>query len=141
METALAIFNEFFDSSSFDFSDADDPDIRCIWSIRLPTEAIANRTPGMLLWMGGDSWNIWWQFGSDANGEYLEVYAAHHMTNDRHDRIYADGHIVGLTKYPETGDPIRDYGFVDEPRYDLPPPKVQRAVWNRATRRSRQQRD
>ena len=30
-------------------------------------------------------------FGSDEKGEYLDYYASHRMTNDRHVRIYASG--------------------------------------------------
>lgn len=30
-------------------------------------------------------------FGEDENGEYMDYYAAHRMTDDSHVRIYADG--------------------------------------------------
>ena len=36
-------------------------------------------------------WAIWYLFGSDENGEYLDYYASHRMTDDRHVRIYAHG--------------------------------------------------
>jgi hypothetical protein len=36
-------------------------------------------------------WEISYLFGSDEKGEYLDYYASHRMTNDRHVRIYADG--------------------------------------------------
>lgn len=36
-------------------------------------------------------WAIWYLFGSDERGEYLDHYASHRMTDDRHVRIREDG--------------------------------------------------
>ena len=63
------------------------------WSIELPSESIRNRQRGKILQSG---WIIWYLFGSDANGEYLDYYACHRMTNDRHARIHADGSVTHL---------------------------------------------
>jgi hypothetical protein len=63
------------------------------WDIRLPSEDIANRRRGKIIKAG---WAIWYLFGSDEKGEYLDYYASHRMTNDRHVRLYADGQEEGL---------------------------------------------
>ncbi len=58
------------------------------WDINLPQEDVAQRRRGRINHKG---WAIWYMFGVDDRGEYLDYYAAHRMTNDRHVRIYADG--------------------------------------------------
>ena len=56
--------------------------------IRLPPEDVATRSRGKIV-QGG--WAIWYLFGSDDRGEYLDYYASHRMTSDQHVRIRADG--------------------------------------------------
>lgn len=63
------------------------------WNIRLPPEAIASRQAGRFVASG---WTIWYRFGSEDGAEYLDYYASHRMTNDRHVRLYADGRVQGL---------------------------------------------
>src|SRR5262245_41724991 len=58
------------------------------WNIRLPPEDVAQRSRGKIYQAG---WVIWYLFGADESGEYLDYYASHRMTNDRHVRIRADG--------------------------------------------------
>lgn len=58
------------------------------WNIFLPPDAIASRKRGKVVKAG---WSIWYLFGSDEKGEYLDYYASHRMTTDRHVRIYANG--------------------------------------------------
>lgn len=58
------------------------------WAIHLPQEDVAQRRRGRI---NHEGWAIWYLFGVDDRGEYLDYYAAHRMTNDRHVRIYADG--------------------------------------------------
>jgi hypothetical protein len=58
------------------------------WSITLPAASVEQRRSGHILQAG---WTIWYLFGADERGEYLDYYAAHRMTNDRHVRLYADG--------------------------------------------------
>ena len=41
-------------------------------------------------------WLIQYCFGKDDNGEYLDYYAAHRMTEDCHVRIYQDGQVEQL---------------------------------------------
>jgi hypothetical protein len=63
------------------------------WSIRIPPEDIAQRRRGRILHAG---WAIWYLFGSDEMGEYLDYYASHRMTDDRHVRIGACGRCEAL---------------------------------------------
>lgn len=58
------------------------------WEIRLPPDAVEQRKHGQIVQAG---WAIWYLFGSDEKGEYLDYYASHRMTNDRHVRLYASG--------------------------------------------------
>lgn len=58
------------------------------WEIRLPREAVEQHARGRIIQAG---WAIWYLLGSDEKGEYLDYYASHRMTGDRHVRIYADG--------------------------------------------------
>lgn len=61
--------------------------------ISLPPEAVARKQRGKIV-AGG--WVICYLFGGDGRGEYLDYYASHRMTEDRHVRIYADGTVKGL---------------------------------------------
>lgn len=63
------------------------------WEIQLPLDDIAQRRAGTIQKAG---WTIRYLFGTDGDSEYLDYYAVHHMTNDRHVRIYADGRSEGL---------------------------------------------
>ncbi|RMD82344.1 MAG: hypothetical protein D6815_09475 [Candidatus Dadabacteria bacterium] len=63
------------------------------WGIELPAENVAQRRRGKIVEKG---WAIWYLFGSDERGEYLDYYASHRMTEDRHIRIYSDGEQVTL---------------------------------------------
>lgn len=64
-----------------------------VWRIELPREAVEHRRPGKIVEAG---WTIWFLFGSDDSGEYLDYYSSHRMTNDSHVRIYEDGRVAGL---------------------------------------------
>lgn len=63
------------------------------WNIYLPEEDLQLHRPGNIHAAG---WTIQYLFGSDGTGEYLECYAAHRMTNDRHVRIHANGQVDEL---------------------------------------------
>lgn len=63
------------------------------WGIELPLDDIADRRSGKIM-KGG--WAIWYLFGSDEKGEYLDYYASHRMTDDDHVRLYADGRFESL---------------------------------------------
>jgi hypothetical protein len=70
------------------FNDAFSP-----WNIRLPPKNIEQRERGKIVEAG---WAIWYLFGSDEKDEYLDYYASHRMTSDRHVRLYANGERVRL---------------------------------------------
>jgi hypothetical protein len=63
------------------------------WKIVLPEADLAARRRGSVHAAG---WTIQYLFGADAQGEYLDFYATHRMTNERHQRIYASGQIEYL---------------------------------------------
>jgi hypothetical protein len=66
------------------------------WGIVLPEGSIAQRLRGEIRERG---WWIEFLFGQDGRGEYLDYYASHRMTDDRHLRIYSDGGIERLPSY------------------------------------------
>ena len=68
------------------------------WDIELPPGAVESRQVGRILKRG---WTIWYLSGLDGKAQYLDYYAMHRMTDDRHVRIYSDGKTEGL-------DTIRD---------------------------------
>lgn len=63
------------------------------WEIVLPEGNLTNRLAGNILKAG---WTIRYNFGMEHGREYLEFYAVHRMTDDRHSKIYDDGEIVDL---------------------------------------------
>lgn len=63
------------------------------WGIRLPPDDITSRRRGRI---SAHGWTIWYLFGSGGDKEYLDYYAMHRMTNDRHVRIYSDGTVEWL---------------------------------------------
>jgi hypothetical protein len=63
------------------------------WGITLPPENVRERRRGKIVAAG---WTIWYLFGHDERGEYLDYYASHRMTNDRHLRIYESGQVESL---------------------------------------------
>ena len=85
------------------------------WRLQLPREAVEHRQPGTIVEAG---WTIWFLFGSDESGEYLDYYASHRMTSDSHVRIYEDGRVVGLKSLWEmrksSDDPVENARLEDE---------------------------
>lgn len=63
------------------------------WAITFPEEDLEERLEGEIMKAG---WIILYRFGSDDEGEYLWVFAAHRMTNDRHYRIHESGKVTSL---------------------------------------------
>ena len=63
------------------------------WSITLPAEDVRERRRGKIVAAG---WAIWYLFGSNERREYLDYYAAHRMTTDRHVRLYENGEVESL---------------------------------------------
>lgn len=68
------------------------------WNIQLPEDAITHRQRGKIVEAG---WAIWYLFGSDERGEFLDYYASHRMTSDCHVRIYANGECEWLPSIKE----------------------------------------
>jgi hypothetical protein len=54
------------------------------WGLALPPEDVKERRRGKIV---GGGWAIWYLFGEDERGEYLDYYASHRMTDDRHVRL------------------------------------------------------
>lgn len=63
------------------------------WGITLPPDDVAQRRRGKIIAWG---WAIWYLFDRDDEGEYLDYYASHRMTSDRHTRIRTSGTIESL---------------------------------------------
>lgn len=63
------------------------------WAIAFPEEDLEGRLEGEIMKAG---WMILYKFGRDDEGEYLWVFAAHRMTNDRHYRIHESGKVTTL---------------------------------------------
>jgi hypothetical protein len=66
------------------------------WEIRLPTEATQDHQPGEIRSHG---WTIQFHFRTNERGDFLDFYASHRMTNDRHLRIYESGETERLPAY------------------------------------------
>ena len=85
------------------------------WDIQLTAESIASLSPGKIMKAG---WCIWYLFGSDENGDYLDYYASHRMTDDTHVRIRIDGTCESLpavrTFRKASNDPVEDKRLDEE---------------------------
>lgn len=79
------------------------------WDIHIPEDAVRKRECGKINKAG---WTIWYLFGSDERGEYLDYYATHRMTSDSHIRIRETGAVESLPALKEmwigSGDPTED---------------------------------
>lgn len=69
------------------------------FDLALPEDDVALRRPGRITQR---SWFIFYLWGEDEAGLYLEFYAANRFTNARHRRIYEDGRTVHVGS---SGDP------------------------------------
>ena len=63
------------------------------WGIELPPESME---PGVVWIIVKGGWTIWTVFGFEDGTEYLDCYAMHRMTNDRHNQLYPDRASKGL---------------------------------------------
>jgi hypothetical protein len=68
------------------------------WDITLPKENLNNRSDGKIQ---AEGWTIKYLFDRDQRGEYMDFYATHRMTNDRHVRIRDDGQTQLLPSFME----------------------------------------
>lgn len=82
------------------------------WNIELSAEAISHLNQGQIIQIVGAGWTIKVLFGEDSQGEFMDFYAGHRMTNDRHARVYVDGTHQGLPTFLDfrifTGDSQED---------------------------------
>ncbi len=58
------------------------------WEIEIPAGAEPCDRAGRIVERG---WAIWFRFGADDAGEFLDYYASHRMTDDRHVRLRPSG--------------------------------------------------
>ena len=58
------------------------------WGIRFPAQDLLARRRGRIIQKG---WIIWYLFGRNERGEYMDIWIGHRMSNDSHRRIYFDG--------------------------------------------------
>ena len=63
------------------------------WQIELPPDAMQ---PGLVWLIVQGGWTIWTVPGEEDGREFLDYYAMHRMTDDRHVRLYANGESEGL---------------------------------------------
>lgn len=63
------------------------------WKIALPSDIESRTKQGQIVKEG---WTIKFLLGEDCDGKYLDYYAGHRMTNDRHVRIRSDGTVEVL---------------------------------------------
>jgi len=69
------------------------------WSIEISQNDINERKNG---YINKSGWLIQYCFGNENDIEYLDYYASHRMTNDRHIRIYENGEIKNLPTLRES---------------------------------------
>lgn len=63
------------------------------FDLALPEDDVLFRRPGRITQR---SWSIFYLWGEDEGGLYLELYASNRFTNARHQRIYEDGRTVSM---------------------------------------------
>ena len=63
------------------------------WEITLPADDVVARRRGRVQQRG---WTIWYLFGEDEQGEFIDYYASHRMTDDYHVRLYENGSTLDL---------------------------------------------
>lgn len=73
------------------------------WGITLPEEALASRAAGTIQKKG---WCIWYLFGTDEKGEYLDYYSSHRMTEAPHVRLRVGGSAEDLPAGATTAGPL-----------------------------------
>lgn len=85
------------------------------WDITLPEEDLKSKNSGFIHDSG---LLIQYCFRKDETGDYLDYYAVYRMTDDTHERIYADGrtkHLPALSTIVRISkDPVENKRFRDE---------------------------
>jgi len=79
------------------------------WGFRLLREHMRRRQRGKIVARG---WAIWYCFGRDDRGEYLDYYSSHRMTSDDHIRLRPAGEVEALPALPwlrrSSADPVEE---------------------------------
>lgn len=87
------------------------------FGIDLPPNDVQTRRRGRI---GENGWVIWYAFGIDAEGEFLDYYASHRLTDDIHRRVRPDGCVTRLPAYSSlrrsSADPLNDAEYEREYR-------------------------
>lgn len=73
------------------------------YRLSLPTECLARATGGF----AQNGWDVQYRF----DGDFLECFMTHRMTNDRLYRIYADGRVELVESSMDGLDPEHDQRF------------------------------
>lgn len=85
------------------------------WNIELSQDAVKHRSSGVI---GKGGWNIQFCFGRDENGEFLDYYATHRLTDDSHVRLHEDGTRTSLPAFEcwsrTSDDPIETQRLQEE---------------------------
>lgn len=85
------------------------------WEISIPDEDMKLRRRGKIEKKG---WTIWYLFGVGEEGEFLDYYASHRMTDDEHVRLHFSGKREVLPALVQirltSSDPIEDARLKEE---------------------------
>ena len=85
MDQRESFFNEYFAN----------------WSIELSDDVVLDLEEGKIIQIVAAGWTIKVLFDEDNQGKYMDFYAGHRMTNDRHVRVRSDGSTKGLPTLSE----------------------------------------
>ena len=66
------------------------------WGIVLPQPDLDSHDPTVISTTRKDGWTIEYKFGAQDGKWYMDFYASHRMTNDRHERVWEDGRVESL---------------------------------------------
>lgn len=66
------------------------------WGITLNCTIASTDNLGAVYRMRGEGWLIWYLFGEENGLLFMDYYACHRMTNDRHVRILGNGDVYHL---------------------------------------------
>lgn len=83
MDKRIQIFTEYFSN----------------WEIELTDDIVAALNEGQVVQIVNSGWTIKILFAEDEESKYMDFYAAHRMTNDRHHRVRVDGSLDWLPAF------------------------------------------
>ena len=66
------------------------------WGIVLPQADLSSLVLDKDHELCKEGWTIRYKFGAQDGKGYMDFYASHRMTNDRHERVWEDGRVEGL---------------------------------------------